>query len=778
MSFPVSNSGYPWGSGQAVNPFMGIDPSLMGGVPGAFPGQDPLAMGVPGMFPDPLMAMNADPFASMGMSGGMPMTIDPMTGMPVGGGFGNIMPTGFGTQPSLLSTSGIDPFTGMPIGGSMIDPMTGMPMVPPMIDPMSSMSMVPPMVDPMAGTAMSSPFGGMGMQCDPMTSGFGMPGMFGSSMPTTQQEASNPIKDMFSNLMKMMMIQKLFNKNNEPTEEETSTEEGGEEGETGGEVTDNITALDIIGDPANFKAIGGSDGNISLLDLSRAARTSKNEDVKAAAEFIKNDPALFKEIEKITNPGDGVFTADDLNKAMTKDSILQGTTDTLAGGEGNDTLSGGEGNEEIKITDNITALDQLAESFDDLEEAGSGKGGHIDGHLTITELSRAASSSDDPNIKNLAKYLRSSGLFTQLDDLDSEEGVSLEDINTAYEDPDISQGTGDPNDPHSSADKIDTSGVTEEQALKTINDKFGSIDALEDPKTKDRKGKSDNLLSQEDLDAVINSRDKDVTEDMKKAAKFLKDSATIGKIDKSGTDNPDTANVNEASDGFISKDELNSWATDYQTKQTKSDGPKDMQKAMQIINDNIDLFASGDDKLVSYNDFMKALNSSDQKYKPEVKGALQYIKDHRDQFETLDKADATDDDNVQVDVIGDASLGDVTDYGFNADSKSASKNKEALDIVKGIFKDKLDSQKDSKSDDDKVSEDDLKSAIADSTGKYTAKEKAAMKYVFEVDQNGGHTLWEGMDGDDDTASWDDISYAVTANLDPNAIDNDNLDTEG
>lgn len=751
MVFPVNNQGSPWGSGMQANSFMPFDPNMVNGMPGLFPPPVPLTMGVPGLYPDAAMGgmMPADPFAM-----GMQQTIDPMTGLPLN--------TGFGAPPIPNMPMGVDPFTGMPMPG------------------FGNPSMMPPFAAPPMNNLMMDPFGGMPMAAPPMGNSFSTGGMFGAPAQASTQPASNPMKDMFSNLFKMMMIQKLFNRNNEQSAvDQASVAEDPEadtESESDGEVVDNATALDIIGDSKNFKSIAGGDGNISFLDLSRAARKSKDKDVKAAAEFIKSNPKLFKQLEKITKPGDGVFTEADLSKAMQMDSIIQGSADdTLHGGAGNDSL--GE-EEDTKITDNVSALDALSERFDEIEEAGAeGKGGKVDGHLTIAELSRAASTADDPQIKELAKYLRKSGLFTDLDELNSDEGVSQEDINSAYEDEAITSGDKDAADPGS---KIDTTGVTEEGAIKTINTQFGLIDGLEDPKQKKRAGKSDNKLSKEDLDAVINSKDKNVTEEMKKAAKFIKDSGLLGKLDSSESDNTETANVNESSDGFVEKGTLKKWSDDYQTASRQGEGPKDIHKAMQLINDNIGLFAEGQDKLVSYNDLIRALNSSDKKFTPELKGALQYVKDHKSEFEQLDKADGADDDNLQVDVIGDAALGDVNDYGFNEANKSKEKNKEALNIVKEIWKDKLDIADGDTDDDDKVSEDDFKAAMADDSGQYTAKQKAAMKYIFEVQQKKGDsysTLWEGMDGKDSIASWDDLQTALTKDLDPTSGDTENDDLD-
>ncbi|MCE3235085.1 MAG: hypothetical protein K0Q50_1265 [Vampirovibrio sp.] len=744
MAFPVNNSGNPWGTGMQANAFMPFDPNMMNGMPGLFPPPVPLAMGMPGLFPDPSMGgFMGDPFMGAGMQ------IDPMTGLPLNAGF-----NGFTMPPVGAPPMGMDPFTGMPMLGfgdpSMMPPMAGM---------------------PPAGNLMMDPFGGMGMPGAGMGMGTPSMGMFGTPAQANTQPASNPIKDMFSNLMKMMMIKKLLNRNNEQAALEEASSSG-EEAETeevegeGGEVADNATALDIIGDPANFKSIAGGDGNISLLDLSRAARKSKDADVKAAAEYIKSNLQLFKQLEKISKPGDGVFTEADLNKAMQTTSIIQGGdgNDTLHGGGGNDTLAGGEGEDDAEaITDDASALDAFANHFDELDE-------NSDGKVKIGELSAVASESDDPTLKKLAKYLRTTGLFAEVDDLDDKEGVKAKDINDALKDPNIVEQDDD-----DAPAPIDVTGVTDEQAIKTINTNWAIIDGIKDPKKKDR-ALADGKLTVEDLDAVINTKDKKITEDMKKAAQVMKNNALIAKMDKSEKDDTATANVNESSDGSIAKDTLQKWTDDYETVSRQSDGPKDIHKAMQVINDNIGLFAEGEDKLVSYNDLMRALNSSDQKYKPEVKAALQYVKDHKDQFEQLDKADGADDDNLQVDVIADAALGEVGDYGFNDGAKSAEKNKEALNIVKDIFKDKLDTQAGDDDDDDKVGEEDFTSALADTSGKYTAKQKAAMKYVFEVQQS-GTTLWEAMDGGDSIVSWEDLQHALTKNLDPENgdIGNDDLD---
>jgi len=738
MSFPVSYSGYP--TGPVPNPFMSVD---MSGVPGAFGGQPPMAMGVPGLFPGlnsmGMGGMGLDPF-SAGMP---PMGIDPMSGMPLGGG----MPMG------------IDPMTGMPLGGSMpmgIDPMTGMPLMagstgmPIGLDPFGGMQgggFAPPgvMPPPMG----MDPFGGMAMGGNPM--GGPMPPGGGFYPPPPQQQPpQNPIKQMFMMLIQMKLFQQFLNPGgNEPPVDPAAGDPATDgSGDTSGGVADNATALDIIADSKNFKAIGGADGNISFLDLSRAARTSKNADVKAAAEYItKENPGLFKQLEKLTRPGDGVFTEDDLGKALQTTSNVQGdaSTDSVSGGHGNDTLTGGDGND-VEITDNITALDQLSDKFDDIEQAGAdGHGGKVDGHLTMAELSRAASSEDaDPAVKNLAKYLRKSGLFTQLDELDTTDGVSMENITAAYQDPDISQGTGQPGG--TPAADIDTSGVTEEQAIKTLNTNFGKFDGLDDPKNKNRNGKGDNKLSAEDLDAIINSHDKNITDDIKKAAKFMKDNSTIGKLDKSEKDDPATGNVNESNDGFISKDTLNSWATDYQGQTDKSGQPTDMKGAMKILNGQVGTLFP-DKKTISFRDITNATNKDG--LDPKVKGALQYIVDHKDQFDKLDKLDQSDDDYIQLDVIGDAATqGENVDYGFGTPSVDA--NRRAIAILDQIF-DQVDTASDGGDKDGVIGDEDMRAALADRSGKYTAEQKAALNYMINTKQGGNgekDTLWCSINGKD------------------------------
>ena len=754
MAFPVSYSGYP--TSPVPNPFMSVD---MSGIPGAFGTQPPLAMGVPGLLPGMnsmgMGGMGLDPFSTVMP----PMGIDPMTGMPLGGS----MPMG------------IDPMTGMPLmAGSTgmptgIDPMTGMPIG---LDPFGGMQcggFAPPGVMPPPMALMGiDPFGGMVMGGNPM--GEPMPpsgGFYAPAQPQQQQQPQNPIKQMLMMLIQMKLFQQFLNPGaNEPPVDPAAGDPATDGSATGGEVADNATALDIIADSKNFKDIGGADGNISFLDLSRAARTSKNADVKAAAEYItKENPALFKQLEKLARPGDGVFTEDDLGKALQTTSIVQGdaSTDSVNGGNGNDILTGGDGND-VEITDNITALDQLSDKFDEIEQAGAdGHGGKVDGHLTMAELSRAASSEDaDPSVKNLAKYLRKSGLFTQLDELDTTDGVSMENITAAYQDPDITQGTGQPGG--TPAAEIDTSGVTEEQAIKTLNTNFGKFDGLDDPKNKNRNGKGDNKLSAEDLDAIINSHDKNITDDIKKAAKFMKDNSTIGKLDKSEKDDSATSNVNESNDGFISKDTLNSWATDYNTLSLQANGPTNLKSAMAIISANIDIFTGGDSsrKSVSRTDFMKALNSADPKYDA-VKAAVQYLKDHPEEFNILDQFDSSDDTadgSVLIEVINQAAV-DGTDLDFGFKTTSTDANRTVLQWLK----DKFDTIKNcGTSGHKRIERTNLLAALADSG--YSAKEKAMIKYALNVKQNNGQTLWNSIGGDDGQTSYKDLENALNGDLSP------------
>ena len=110
--------------------------------------------------------MGGDPNAAGG-------EIDPMTGMPMGGGAG-----------------GIDPATGMPMPGGGIDPMTGMPTGEEGGDPLQGLGDKSSPPDPMGG------MGGM----DPMT-GMPMPG--GGGAVYTAIGRAFKLKDVFEKLLKI-----------------------------------------------------------------------------------------------------------------------------------------------------------------------------------------------------------------------------------------------------------------------------------------------------------------------------------------------------------------------------------------------------------------------------------------------------------------------------------------------------------------------------------------------------------------------------------------------
>jgi hypothetical protein len=711
MSFPLYPNNPSMGMNAPVDPFQS---GMFASVPGAFPPPTPIAMQVPGLFPpaDPFApAMPFDPF-------GMPPIADPMSGFPMDPTFGG---NPFGTPPM------IDPFTGMtmdPFGTpSMVDPFTGMSMAPfgtsPMMDPMmSGMPMdpygMPTMIDPLTG-----------MPIDPLMSSMSLPQdidpVTGMPLSMLPPEPDSPLKQMLKNLLKMQLFKKLFN----PTDPGADTEQIA--------VSDNVTALDLISDADNFEELSAGDGSVSYLDLSRAARKSSNAEVRAAASYILNtNPHLFDQLESIKNAGDGIFTEKDLGKALRNKSIIQGKP--------------GESTNSEKITDNISALDQLASKFNKLEKAGIGPKGKTNGKLTFVELSRAANNSEDPAIKELAEYLMKSGLFAQLDDLDGDDGVSLSTINQAYQDPGIVSGKGP------TEVVIDTAGMTEQQALQVLNNNLTKFDRAEDPRNKKRKGKSNSRINAEDLDAVINSRDKSITMEMKKAAKVLQDNGSIAKMDSSES--------SSNTDGAVSFDTVRSWATDYETAGRKANGPKDLQKAMSIINSNINVFTNGDGnkKLITYNELIGILNSTDEKYTPEIKSAVQYLKDNKDKFDKLEAMDLTDDDKIQIDVISDAAAqGESLDYGFGTDASQATaeKNKQALEFLRSKWN-------------DGIKEQDLKNILSDSSGAYTAKEKNLINYILNNPQGNGTSLWEALDGRDNHARGGDFDY------DPNEVQPGNV----
>jgi hypothetical protein len=696
MAFPINYQGYPnvMGIDASGKPWVGSDAGNMGGFP--------LAMGVSGSFP------SMEPFSFMDM----PSAIDPMTGMALNPAFNNTLGMPFPSNFSSLS----------PLIGSL--------------GRNASFMTEPPAIAPMMDIPLDRG----------STNGFMNP-VSPDSQPEQAQPDESPIKQMFMMLFKIKLIQQMMNREQESVTEITAAQENESEAEeleasetdstVTEPITDNVTALDILSDSKNFKAIAGDDEEIDFLDISRAARTAKDGEIKAAAEYIKGNLKLFKQLVKLSHPGDGAFTEDDLGKALQSDKIVQGTSqegsDTLPGGEGNDTTDEDGEEKDVKITDNVTALDTFLDRFEDLDE-------NTNGQVTLSELSKAASGEEDPELKALAKYLRTRGLFTEIDAFDDKAGISVKDINDALVDPQILDPSGAPG-----AGVIDVTGVTDEQAVKTINQNFAVIDALKDPKKADRVGLSDKLLSVEDLDAVLNSRDKSVTEEMKKAAQVMKNNTLIAKIDKAGTNNPDTPG-DETKDGLISKDEIQAWANDYAGQQGKADVPKNLKDAMVILNragaGNV---FGADKKKFTFDEVRAAVNKSG--IAADVKGALQYLIDHKEgEFDKLDMLDQSDDDAVQVDVIPDAAVEGASLEYFGT-TPTEQNNRKALTILDDIY-DQVDVASKGGSPDKTISEEDMKAALADRSGKYTAKQKSALRYMLNVRQ-GGDTLWESMDGDDD-----------------------------
>jgi hypothetical protein len=105
-----------------------------------------------------------------------------------------------------------------------------------------------------------------------------------------------------------------------------------------------------------------------------------------------------------------------------------------------------------------------------------------------------------------------------------------------------------------------------------------------------------------------------------------------------------------------------------------------------------------------------------------------------------------------------------SDKNVSKDTNEKALNK-FLDIVngKGIGNDRL------------VDENEMRTAISDTSGKYTDEDKAVMKYIFNVRQNNNDpltTLWESMDGGDNIVGTNDILIAKANNSDPSAIKND------
>lgn len=216
----------------------------------------------------------------------------------------------------------------------------------------------------------------------------------------------------------------------------------------------------------------------------------------------------------------------------------------------------------------------------------------------------------------------------------------------------------------------------------------------------------------------------------------------------SGSHKPTTSVKSAPVDGKVSFDMFKKWTEDYTTNSRRADGPADIKKAMDILYGNIELFQDGDPnkKVINFDkDFLPALNSDNPKYSPQVRAAVQYLQDHKDEYNTLDALDGLKDGGIQVDVMKSAiSVGTTHTYGWDINQWDLSKttreeNRAAWNVVIGMWE-KLESMTDGEND-NIVAQSDIKLALSDHSGKFTPEERQALIRIFQVKHN-GISLWD------------------------------------
>ncbi len=128
-------------------------------------------------------------------------------------------------------------------------------------------------------------------------------------------------------------------------------------------ISDNATAVDLLDESFNDIAkLDGDASSISLLDLSRAARQSKNKELLAVVKYLQSNPEIFKELAGKDGTAETVTEAD-IASALA-DTDFMSTTQEEAAADSPDNLT-------LKdilstLNDNKASLDQAgAGSLDD-----------------------------------------------------------------------------------------------------------------------------------------------------------------------------------------------------------------------------------------------------------------------------------------------------------------------------------------------------------------------------------------------------------------------------
>lgn len=677
MTYSVNSVGFSGVLPPGGFPPPGINPFTtagFGGVPNIFPqSAPPLAFGVPGV----PAGMN---FAAEAPWMGAPLPIDPLTGLPVGGGLN------FGLNPAPQGV----PF-GQPVPNGLM---------------------------------------------------YGQPALGPQSMPPAappQPATGNSILDLFSGLLNSPLLQNLLGvSTQETTTEDEETETSGDETDKASvPISDPATALTtIISEASDIAAADGDASSISTADLAAVARNKDEDfsgDAMSAAGYMLGNTQLWSMIDEMDGKEDTKASIETLSKALSDPDILSVTSES-ASGDSADSMS-----EEDAITDNATALDLLSSKFEDIanmDEDGSS--------ITRIDISRAIRESDDKEVKALATYLRDNTEF--FNQVATEEGkITLADVDKALSNPNILQGAA--GEESVAPEDLETSEI-----LKTIQENKSEIDTAGG-------AADDDYIGETELKAVAENKDGKFDATLSASAEaLLKDEELLKALN--------------GDDKQFSFDELSAFVENAEENPDADPeewtGIDSVDEAFDILNNETALNAlkrNPDDQYIDFSYLDAIINGDDAQYDSKVKAAAQYLKDNlaNDPNFAKIKAYAGLGDKIPTSLIADISskgidavLKDVT---FDEADKAGAHKKvlEVLTENNNALLDKVDTANKGGEKDQVYSDDDFRAALADNSGKYSAREKAALKWLVEWD---GGQLLNHLNADDSKTGIKDVTGSL------------------
>ncbi len=677
--------------------------------PGGMPGGTPFG-GVPNAFPQSLPPLA---FGVPGQPAGMDFSVP-------------LIPGGPGP---------IDPFTGAPLGGNPFG------MAP------------PPSVIPLGAAPLPGPGPNPFMGPPPGVVPFGPPPQFGpvplglpmAPPPVQQQAQENPIQGLLQGLIKALVVTKFMGGKDAVDDESLGGSEDSEDTDTEEDVapvTDAATALTtLVSESDDIADADGDSSSVSTADLAAVSRNKDGDysgDAVAAAQFLLANKEIWDKVDKLDGKEDTKATTETLSKALSDKDILDTQVDS-------DSTDGTDTSSETTVGDNVTALDILSDQFKEIaKEDGD------ESSISLIDISRAVREGSG-DAKAVATYLQANpDFFKQIGGDDSK--VTLDEINKALANPSVATTTP-------AAEQVAPEDLTLAETLKTLKDNKNILD------TASSGGTADQSISKADLQAVADNKDGKFKPELVAAAKAALNNSDLLKAlsSRDTTAGHDANNTNDFVFKFSDLEELEGKAAaDPAYKPDVKPQINNAQSAFNVLNQNLDkLRENSEDKLISFDDLLRAANRNDAS--PELKQAVEWLKNNKAAWDKADALDNNDDDTVQTDVIEKTALtGEIADrYGFNYNGKNADQanvNK-AIDTLSANgdagFK-KIDNIQGGNVD-GVISSDDMWAAVQDTSGKFTAEEKQAIITLWGgTDDNGEDSAYDSANGRDSKADYNEI----------------------